>query len=339
MPITISEIEETHNHTIYVDDDNTIGPWYGTIEHPYQHVQEAIDHALDGDTVFVYNGYYYEINLTCNTSISLIAEDRENTIIEGNYQDSMDSNFLVNITNVAISNFCFTNYTIVFGFPYIQPNTTGKISFTNNIITDTWFGLTIFSLSKDLEIEITYNEFHGGKDAFFGLMIFSYGDKANLSYNVITGFSFGIYSIGDMNIFRNHISKSDTYGLAATPNSLDEIKLNITQNSFIENNVHATFTNGIDLNYLKPNLSMFPQQVQIFLIRFRSDSIMDKLMIKFNSIKWNENYWDNKKMIGPKCILGTYYLYSEGKFPTLLSILLWINVDWHPAKEPYEIDL
>jgi len=32
--------------TIYVDDDNTSGPWDGTIEHPYQYIEDGVDAAL-----------------------------------------------------------------------------------------------------------------------------------------------------------------------------------------------------------------------------------------------------------------------------------------------------
>ncbi|MFO8077218.1 MAG: hypothetical protein R6U21_01050 [Thermoplasmatota archaeon] len=34
-----------HTITIYVDDDNISGPWEGTIDHPYQCIQDAIDAA------------------------------------------------------------------------------------------------------------------------------------------------------------------------------------------------------------------------------------------------------------------------------------------------------
>ncbi|RLF41266.1 MAG: hypothetical protein DRN12_03555 [Thermoplasmata archaeon] len=79
--MTISD--ETSN-TIYVDDDNTSGPWDGSIEHPYQHIQQAIDNASNGDTIFVYNGTYYE-NIVVNKTINLIGENRNRTIIDGNY--------------------------------------------------------------------------------------------------------------------------------------------------------------------------------------------------------------------------------------------------------------
>jgi parallel beta-helix repeat protein len=55
----------------------------GVGEGNYSKIQYAIDNATDGDTVFVYNGKYYE-NIEAEKSINLIGEDRENTIIDGN---------------------------------------------------------------------------------------------------------------------------------------------------------------------------------------------------------------------------------------------------------------
>jgi len=43
---------------LYVDDDNLQGPWDGTLEHPYQHIQDAIDNASDHDTIRVHAGKY-----------------------------------------------------------------------------------------------------------------------------------------------------------------------------------------------------------------------------------------------------------------------------------------
>lgn len=57
-------------NTIYVDDDNTEGPWDGSMEHPFQYIQEGINASMDGDTVFVFEGTYTE-NVMINKSIIL----------------------------------------------------------------------------------------------------------------------------------------------------------------------------------------------------------------------------------------------------------------------------
>ncbi|MCD4664629.1 MAG: hypothetical protein K8R68_05095, partial [Bacteroidales bacterium] len=79
----VFDADNSFSNTIYVDDDNTDGPWDGTQEHPYQHIQDAVDNASKGDTVFVYSGIYYE-HIVINTSISLVGEYRETPIIDGN---------------------------------------------------------------------------------------------------------------------------------------------------------------------------------------------------------------------------------------------------------------
>ena len=61
--------------TIYVDDDNTTGPWDGTPEHPYQNITSGLEHAVDSDTIFVRNGTYYE-HVEITKSVRLLGENR-----------------------------------------------------------------------------------------------------------------------------------------------------------------------------------------------------------------------------------------------------------------------
>jgi len=43
---------------------------------------------------------------------------------------------------------------------------------------------------------------------------------------------------------------------------------------------------------------------------------------------WDSNYWDKWIGFGPKLIFGRIGL--NGLIP-------WVNFDWHPAEEPYDI--
>jgi len=80
----------------------------GTITVPddYPTIQEAINHANEGDTIYVKAGTYYE-NVVVDKSVSLIGQNRINTIIYG----CGHSEHVVSITasNVTIANFTITN--------------------------------------------------------------------------------------------------------------------------------------------------------------------------------------------------------------------------------------
>jgi len=70
----------------------------------YTHIQDAINDASSGDTVFVFNGTYYG-NVIINKSINLVGEDK-NTIING-----MNAGDVVNITanGIKIQGFTIRN--------------------------------------------------------------------------------------------------------------------------------------------------------------------------------------------------------------------------------------
>lgn len=54
----------------------------------YTKIQDAIDDASNGDTIFVYNGAYLE-NVVLNKTINLVGEDKNTTIIDGNYGEKI----------------------------------------------------------------------------------------------------------------------------------------------------------------------------------------------------------------------------------------------------------
>jgi parallel beta-helix repeat protein len=68
----------------------------------YHTIQEALDNANEGGTVFVHNGTYRE-TLTIDKAVSLVGENRQATAIEGSVQ--------VYASDVLLSNFTVRGYT------------------------------------------------------------------------------------------------------------------------------------------------------------------------------------------------------------------------------------
>lgn len=105
IPIGVSQ-ETGDSGIIYVDDDNGTGPWDGSIDHPYQHVQDAVDVAADGASIFVFNGFYSE-NIVLFQSVSILGESKESTILDGGLFDSViriENGDTILIENVTIQN-------------------------------------------------------------------------------------------------------------------------------------------------------------------------------------------------------------------------------------------
>jgi parallel beta-helix repeat protein len=127
-----NEIQKNSNQTtergstIYVDYDNTDGPWDGTIDHPYQFIQDGIDHATNGDTVYVFYGDYRE-NIVVSKSIELMGEERTAWISGYSYGGT--------IVKIIAENVTLSGFTIAHGGD--DPNNAGiMIHTSNNIITN-----------------------------------------------------------------------------------------------------------------------------------------------------------------------------------------------------------
>ena len=71
---------------IFVDDDNTEGPWDGSIYHPFKNISSAVNIVKNGDIVYVLNGTYYE-QFVIDKTIYLLGEDKENVVIDAEYNE------------------------------------------------------------------------------------------------------------------------------------------------------------------------------------------------------------------------------------------------------------
>jgi parallel beta-helix repeat protein len=136
----------------------------------FETIQEAIDYAQDGDTILVSPGTYYE-HLTIDKSISLVGENKENTIIDG---EGYVKVIYVSGDNVSISGFTIQNgnYTI-----YLDESDATTI--TDCIIKDYVYGIYNY---KTTAAYIAYNKITQGE---FGIVTFeAYNDA--IRYNIIT---------------------------------------------------------------------------------------------------------------------------------------------------------
>jgi parallel beta-helix repeat protein len=158
----------------------------------YPTIQEAINNAKKGDTIYIRNGTYFE-NLIIEKSIKLIGEDKDNTIIDGSQIDSVikvliDNVFINDLTiqNSALEEFkhsgieSYSSYNYYFGNIF-KNNRVGIHLFSgdNNTII---YNYIFESQNDSLCIHSSYNAFYRNhiEDNNGGLFL-----QENATYNSI----------------------------------------------------------------------------------------------------------------------------------------------------------
>lgn len=102
--ITTSQMQVIHSNeegsTIYVNDDNTNGPWDGTIKNPYKSITDALEIVSCTSSIFVFSGHYEE-DLFINKNVKITGENKYETFIYGTVTISQTN-------NVVLSQFTIT---------------------------------------------------------------------------------------------------------------------------------------------------------------------------------------------------------------------------------------
>lgn len=175
----------------------------GNSEGNYTNIQDAIDNAHTGDTIFVYSGIYYE-NPEVHRSVNLVGEDRDNTIVDGR---GMGSVFEVTANQVNIRGFAVRN-----GGYGIVLYSVSQSSIYDNIIRDNKYdGIWLdFSSNNTIRNNIIQDHKYNG-------ILLSY--KSN------------------DNIIEENTIKANGYGI----NIANSSKNNIHCNNFVNNGRHAFF--------------------------------------------------------------------------------------------------
>jgi len=289
---------------IYVDDDNTAGPWNGTKEYPYQTIQDALGNVFDGYTIYVMNGTYHE-HVYIQKRITLMGEKPETTIIDG---DGLDD-----VVTIAVPDVKIIGLTVQHSGPQLLNagiktlSLNSNATFENNILQNNAIGLFLnYGYAPSWNIvknnTIRYNvkgvythwanngDIRGNtitQNAENGLEM-ECSKYSQISGNVISeNGGYGIYLRGESN--KNTITGGNIIQDNAVGVKLSESNGNkITKNNFIGNLQHATFYNS-------------------FLTT------------------WNRNYWDDRFVLFPEVITG-----SIGK-----REFTWMNIDWYPLWKPF----
>ncbi len=347
----------------------------------YTNIQDAIDDASDGDTVFVYNGTYNE-NVIVGKSLNLFGENRNITFIDGNGSDDV---IYISACNTTISGFTIQN--------------SGNGSYFNaGIVIHSSYNIiknNIISNNKECGVYCNMGERYGNNHIYnnvisnnrdFGIIIESAYYELNVNYvfcNHIENNTRGIYIKPDWYpdvsavasyIYNNTVLRNEYgividqgFGIQVFDNTITKNKCGIRlsgewfrcfNNSIYGNEISenkngiriesgfmgGACRNNIYLNNITGNNrgiyirsffdSGFPNKNNISKNNFLDNKInaffyCGWLFSNKNNI-WIGNYWE-KPREKPYIIFGAIDTFL------LLIQIPWINIDWHPAQEPYNI--
>jgi nitrous oxidase accessory protein len=330
----------------------------------YTKIQDAIDNASDGDTVFVYDDSSpYLESVKINKSISLKGENPETTVISGNESfDTIDFQMdNINLTGFTIKNghYAITNSVVnisnctVFN-NIIDDNDRGirfgdcfNLTITNNNFFENYFALVI---KKSHQIIVSLNtikfnfegiEMEGNENVTIslntielnsdiGICLYQYPstifipNNYQVFKNTIKNNYEAIYNDQESGIFRDNVIESNHVGINFQYSSKTVISKNLIKNNSVGVTIHDGSHNEIIMNN--------------FLQNERGAAFFYHLKIGFRRPQnvFRQNYWDTNTSLGPKSIKGQLE-FNVGFYHTILIRIPWFCFDWFPAKEPYDI--
>ena len=251
-----------------------------TIEVPldYPTIQEAINAASNGDTIFVHNGIYYE-NVVVNKTVSIAGQDKRFTIVDGN-EPSVGFRIIsdhVSITGFTIRDAFFgislennVEYCYIFG-NNIRNNYHGidfydschnNIILENNITNSQVRGISI-ELCNNVTISGNNIENNGSG---IGIVLQYSCHNNTISENNITDNDMGIFVDGyNVTISGNNIKNSSEYCIRLRDcvdntvsannikNSLIGIALDGFRNTISGNNITDNHWHGISFDSANNN--------------------------------------------------------------------------------------
>jgi len=302
----------------------------------YTYIQDAIDNASDGDTVFVYSGVYSPSErLNVTKEITILGESKSSTFIKP------DQKLIIAIlsNNVKIKNFALYNVAIfsnmenviiennhikIQNVRYSSSDSTIKLMGEKAIVTNNtllfsdvtfdyaWDAISVYgSICQIIHNMISFHEC--SVEYHCNAIHLKEADNCEVTNNIISGSFYGIMvddsgyvilenAVVGHNLIRKNTVMNCSCGIYYNPCLLKKYHSDITMNNLLNNTVNADF--GVSV----PSLEWFIRS----LIPDDENTIMWKTQKNDNSMDlfddgyvWEGNYYDDYNGMGPKIIHGT----------------------------------
>jgi parallel beta-helix repeat protein len=231
LTVTAESSKEVNNPIIYVSQSG-LGN--------FTKIQDGIDAANLGDIVYVYNGTYFE-NVVIDKSITLIGEDKNNTIIDCR---GAGNTIKVNANHITIKNFTIQNSGLIYPLSGINLSSNYNV-IENNVIRNNFYGLTLyFSSQNSINKNLIQNSYHCG--------IYISNSKNNSIFNNTIKNNFyngvGIYYSSDNNLIKNNSFINNSY---CGVNIRLSFNNSVVNNNFSYNNIGIhlpNYSNSVSKN-------------------------------------------------------------------------------------------
>ena len=251
----------------------------------YPTIQEAVDAADDGDTIYVRRGTYYErVNVT--KTVNVVGECREETIVNGGFYINASDVLLCNFTIAAPEKLCVE----VHGY---------NVTIKRNIITNSLVGIALWTDSY--KCTVTENIVEKCND---GIDSVSNDGFHSLIHNNVTGCDLGIglaFDRGNNFVYNNTITGCSAAGIVATFSMGNVIERNIVYKngwsssySWLQAGLWVDALTGP--NYIKENV-ILENKIGLYLGNGSGTKVFHNLFINNSQQVYLENasfsIWDN----------------------------------------------
>lgn len=196
----------------------------------YSSIQQAIDNMSENITIiYVFEGIYYE-NIIINTTVTLKGENKEKTILDGNF--SNDVIFIDEGGHVNISGFTIRN-----SGPFEGTAHDAGIDITsnNNTIIGNIFYYNTNGVYSAYAKNNTFKHNMYDSNTGYGMYLHTASDECTITYNVFINNSYGLRIKGSRdNNISNNLFSNNRRGLYFCCGSRDNA---VYHNDFVNNSI------------------------------------------------------------------------------------------------------